>query len=298
MQTGFPGAGNPQFQQQNPQFQQQQQNPQFQQQNPQFLQQNPQQGGFGGGLVPQQTGYVPPRPQGFQQPQQTGFGGGAPTGFLQSQPTGYVGLQQRAPPPPPPVPALPPQFQGQGSNFLSAQQPNRSFLNTSPGPGLVPQATGFPGQRPLVAQPTGFVDPRLQMMSNSFMPLNMSSPYGAGGAPQFQQQQVPLQQSFQQVQAQKPRISWALGNAEKKNYNSIFRAWDTQGSGFISGQTALEVFAQSGLDKSDLARIWTLADIDDRGKLNLAEFHVAMGLIYRSAYILNVTIHFINCAQS
>ncbi|KAJ7500362.1 hypothetical protein B0H11DRAFT_1908822 [Mycena galericulata] len=283
MQTGFP-AGNPQFQQQqNPQFQQQ--NPQFQQQpqNPQFLQQNPQQQGFGGGLVPQQTGYVPPRPQGFQQPQQTGFGGPQPS-FLQSQPTGYVSgnFQQRAPPPPPPVPSLPPQFQGQAtSNFLSAQQPNR-FLSTSPGPGLVPQATGFPGgQRPLVAQPTGFVDPRLQMMSSSFMPLNMSSPYGAGGAPQLQPQQHNLQQSFQQVQAQKPRISWALGKAEKKSYDAIFRAWDAQNTGFISGQTALEVFGQSGLGKDDLARIWTLADIDDRGKLNMAEFHVAMGLIYR-----------------
>ena len=28
----------------------------------------------------------------------------------------------------------------------------------------------------------------------------------------------------------------------------------------------------------------TLADIDDRGKLNMQEFHVAMGLIYRSTY--------------
>ena len=28
----------------------------------------------------------------------------------------------------------------------------------------------------------------------------------------------------------------------------------------------------------------TLADADNRGKLNLAEFHVAMGLIYRRAY--------------
>ncbi|KAJ6454004.1 WD40-repeat-containing domain protein [Mycena vitilis] len=65
-----------------------------------------------------------------------------------------------------------------------------------------------------------------------------------------------------------------------KSYDSVFRAWD-QGTGFINGTTALEVFAQSGLDKGDLARIWTLADIDDRGKLNLAEFHVAMGLIYR-----------------
>ncbi|KAJ7221504.1 hypothetical protein GGX14DRAFT_492415 [Mycena pura] len=281
MQTGFP-AGNPQFQQ-NPQLQQQ--NPQFQQnpqQNPQFLQ-NPQQQGFGVGVVPQQTGYIPPRPQGFQQPPQAGFTG-PQTGFIQSQPTGYVSgnFQQRSAPPPPPVPPLPSQFQGQASNFIASQQTNRSFLNTPPGPGLAPQATGFPGQRPLVAQPTGFVDPRLQMMSNSFMPLNMSSPYGAGGAPQLQPQQGPsLQQSFQQLQTQKPRISWALGKAERKQYDQIFRAWDTSNTGFISGTTALEVFGQSGLGKEDLARIWSLADIDDRGKLNLPEFHAAMGLIYR-----------------
>ncbi|KAF7353864.1 Actin cytoskeleton-regulatory complex protein [Mycena venus] len=111
----------------------------------------------------------------------------------------------------------------------------------------------------------------------------MSSPY-AGGAPQFQSQLLDgmsLQQSFQQVQTQKPRISWALGKAEKKSYDSIFRAWDTQGTGFISGQTALEVFPRSGLSKGDLARIWTLSDVHDRGELNLAQFHVAMGLIYR-----------------
>ena len=44
--------------------------------------------------------------------------------------------------------------------------------------------------------------------------------------------------------------------AEKKQYDQIFRAWDTQGTGFISGQTALEVFGQSGLDRNDLAKIW------------------------------------------
>jgi hypothetical protein len=29
----------------------------------------------------------------------------------------------------------------------------------------------------------------------------------------------------------------------------------------------------------------TLADVDNRGKLNIAEFHVAMGLIYRSMWL-------------
>jgi len=103
------------------------------------------------------------------------------------------------------------------------------------------------------------------MMSSTFMPINISSPYSAGGAPQLPPQQLQsglsLQQSFQQHnQAQRgtvaPRIPWALTKAEKKSYDSIFRAWDAQGTGFISGQTALEVFGQSGLGKDDLARIW------------------------------------------
>ncbi|THV00744.1 hypothetical protein K435DRAFT_750939 [Dendrothele bispora CBS 962.96] len=271
MQTGFPGA--------NPQFQQTpQQNPQFQQQNVQFQQ------GFnptGGGLVPQRTGF-PGQPQGMLQPQQTGFPG---SGFMQPQQTGFVGMQpqQHRPAPAPPVPPIPSQFQqqNQGSNMLS--QPNQAsrFLSPSPAMGQSPMA------RPLVPQVTGYVDPRLQMMSSTFMPINTSMPYGAGGAPQLPSQTLQgglnLQQSFQQhnQSAAPPRIPWALSKGEKKSYDNIFRAWDTHNTGFISGQTALEVFGQSGLNKDDLARIWTLADVDDRGKLNVAEFHIAMGLIYR-----------------
>ena len=113
------------------------------------------------------------------------------------------------------------------------------------------------------------------------MPANTSAPYSAGGVA-------------------RPQMSWALSKDEKKKYDQIFRAWDPQSTGFLSGQTALEVFGASGLNKNDLARIWyvrrsllcfffkkllfrrTLADGDNRGKLNMAEFHVAMGLIFRS----------------
>ncbi|KAI0668336.1 hypothetical protein C8Q78DRAFT_1173775 [Trametes maxima] len=292
MQTGF----NPQQQQQ--QFQQLAPQPTgFPGQRPPGFQQ-PQPTGFPGQQgfqQPQQTGF--PGQQGFQQPHQTGF----PAQQLQAQPTGFAGsnFQQRAPPPP--VPPIPPQFQQQqpqqlqqnvlNSGFLGAQQPNR-FLSTSPGLApLTAQPTGFQGGgglRPLVPQATGFIDPRLQMMSSTFLPANTSAPYNAAGAPQFQQQQsgFSLQQSFQQHnQAQRgnaaPRVPWALSKAEKKSYDQIFRAWDAGNTGFISGQTALEVFGQSGLDRNELAKIWGLADVENRGKLNLAEFHVAMGLIYR-----------------
>ena len=137
-------------------------------------------------------------------------------------------------------------------------------MSPSPGP-LTAQPTGFPGggMQPLMPQMTGFVDPRLQMMSSTFLPANMSMPYNPAGAPQLQQPSngVSLQQSFQQHnQAQRgtaaPKVPWALSKAEKKSYDQIFRAWDTRGEGFITGQTALEVFGQSGIDKNDLAKIW------------------------------------------
>ncbi|KAJ8699192.1 hypothetical protein PTI98_002336 [Pleurotus ostreatus] len=123
-----------------------------------------------------------------------------------------------------------------------------------------------------------------QPLYTTFMPANISAPYGPGGAPLLPPQQLAgaLQpMPTQQYGAAAPPTSWALTKAEKKEYDRIFRSWDASGSGFISGQVALEIFGQSGLSKDDLARIWGLADVDDRGKLNLQEFYVAMGLIHR-----------------
>lgn len=296
--------------------QQQQQQPGFQYAQPTGYQQ------------PMQTGY-PPGGSGFLQPQRTGFPGGPPQGFQQGQG-------------PPPVPPMPqgfgsyqqqpgglPQQQQLGNGMMAQQQ---RFLSPSPAP-LTAQPTGWnggigqgPSMRPLMAQQTGYNDPRLQMMSSTFMPANISAPYAPSGVPQFAggpnmgggggpgaQGGASLQQSFQQHnQAQRgttaPKVPWALSKDERKNYDQIFRAWDTSNSGFISGEMASEVFGQSGLDRNDLAQIWcvslfpashssvttrhssqlrhhafhrTLADGDNRGKLNIAEFHVAMGLIYR-----------------
>ena len=59
-----------------------------------------------------------------------------------------------------------------------------------------------------------------------------------------------------------PKMNWTLSISEKKNYAQIFRAWDAQDTGFITGQTALEVFGQSGLEKNDLAKIWCVRDVE------------------------------------
>jgi actin cytoskeleton-regulatory complex protein PAN1 len=107
-------------------------------------------------------------------PAQTGFPG-QPNGYLNTQPTGFVGtpasgfgLGSR------PAPPLPPQ-----PSFLS-QPPPIPQRTQQP---LLPQQTGFPGMRSLVPQMTGYVDPRLQMLSSTFMPANTSSPYATSGAP-------------------------------------------------------------------------------------------------------------------
>ena len=303
MATGYPGQPQPgQFtgQPQPGQFNQMgMPGQQFQQQPQQPQQQQQQFGGqFGGGMAPQPTGFAQMRPQ--------------QTGFMQPAMTGYGGIG--GPPPPPPVPQIPQQFQQQATQFRAPPPPPPqqsqflgggapSFLQTQPtGFGqnrLAPQVTGMPPMAPLVPQPTGFIDPRLTLMANTLIPSGPPIPSG-----------LSLQQSFNQTAQSrgKPQMSWTITRAEKKNYDQIFRAWDPQSSGFISGTTALEVFGQSGLGKDDLANIWfvnylsisrfcsclivcsrRLADTDNRGKLNIAEFHVAMGLIYRSKLLLYTT---------
>jgi len=249
-------------------------------------------GGMGGGLggggfqQPQQTGFQQPQQTGFQpqlQPMQTGFQGGA----MQPQQTGFQGMgMQRNAPPPPPVPSLPPQFQNQsGGQGGGRPSGNLSFLNAPPpvpsrmmaaSPGLVSHMTGMGGgMQPLVPQVTGYVDPRLSMMTQTFMPLtNPGSSFGGGGAGgmgmgmgggmqnlQVQQPSQALMQNIQQhnqaaLGQSAQSMSWALTKAEKKQYNNIFRSWDVGNTGFITGNVALDVFGASGLGKDDLARIW------------------------------------------
>ena len=71
-----------------------------------------------------------------------------------------------------------------------------------------------------------------------------------------QLQQSIVQHNQEQRGTNTARMPWALTKAEKKQYDQIFRAWDASGSGFITGETALQVFGQSGLEKNDLAKIW------------------------------------------
>ena len=155
-------------------------------------------------------------------------------------------------------------------------------------PPMMAQTTGLP----MTPQMTGaFADPSMRLMYTQFLPA--AQPYS--GMPtssnmNFNQNSLqPAQfqsklQSLTQIQAgpAKKSLSWAMSKEERKSYDNIFRAWDSKRTGWISGDVARELFSQSGLSREQLLQIWHLADPENRGKLNIAEFHIAMALIYRA----------------
>ncbi|KAF2764462.1 hypothetical protein EJ03DRAFT_301889 [Teratosphaeria nubilosa] len=199
------------------------------------------------------------QPTGFQMPQQTGFQQPQPAG-MQPQPTGFQsqmgGQAQAYNGPRPPMPPMP-------TGYNAPQ-------------GLAPQQTGYPMAAPLNAQPTG--------MPGQWGLVNAP----ASGLPNLQalqQQMMPQpgrESGFSAVGLRgNATVPWAVTKDEKKIYDDMFKAWDGFGKGYITGNQALEIFGQSGLDKSDLERIWTLSDPHNKGRLNLDEFAVAMHLIYR-----------------
>ncbi|PNY24730.1 Actin cytoskeleton-regulatory complex protein [Tolypocladium capitatum] len=184
--------------------------------------------------------------------QQTGYGG--PSQGLQPQQTGFPGMQNPQPAgyqgPRPPMPPMPTGFGQPSAGGMAAP------LNAQP--------TGRPGQWGLVNAPaTGL--PNIDALQARMMP---------------QQGREAGSYTTQGLQGNAV-IPWAITKEEKSRYDSLFRAWDGFGKGYIGGGQAIEIFGQSGLEKPDLERVWTLADNGNKGRLDLDEFAVAMHLIYR-----------------
>ncbi|KAI9166868.1 Actin cytoskeleton-regulatory complex protein PAN1 [Paramyrothecium foliicola] len=192
-------------------------------------------------LQAQMTGF-PGQAQNLQQ-QQTGF-----PGMQNPQATGYQG-------PRPPMPPMPTGF-GQSLSPNAGAGGMVAPLNAQP--------TGRPGQWGLVNAPaTGL--PNIDALQARMMP---------------QQGREASSFTTQGLQGNAV-IPWAITKEEKTRYDSLFKAWDGLNKGYIGGDQAIEIFGQSGLEKPDLERVWTLADHGNKGRLDLDEFAVAMHLIYR-----------------
>lgn len=146
--------------------------------------------------------------------------------------------------------------------FASGLGNNMSPQQTGGMP-LQAQPTGIPGQWGFVNAPaTGL--PNIEALQRQLMPQ-------AGREGGYTTQGL----------SGTAKVPWAVTKDEKKIYDELFKAWDGFGKGFVTGDVAIEIMGQSGLDRKDLEAIWTLSDPNNRGRLNMDEFAVAMHLIYR-----------------
>ncbi|KAL1916395.1 uncharacterized protein VTP21DRAFT_5586 [Calcarisporiella thermophila] len=68
---------------------------------------------------------------------------------------------------------------------------------------------------------------------------------------------------------------------ERQKYLEIFQGQNPV-NGYISGNQARSLFLNSGLQVSQLERIWDLSDIDKDGQLDFDEFCIAMRLVYNA----------------
>ena len=198
-------------------------------------------------------------------PRIQGLSNAALLSTLQSQPTGMSNIPMMS------LPAGGGQGAGvQQSGFIQPPlHPTQTGMPTLTSghlglTSLATQPTGLPGQWGYINAPVGGL-PGISLLESRMLPQagRESRTFTTAG----------LQGNA--------NIPWAVTKDEKTAYDNIFRAWDGMNQGYLTGQTCIEVFGQSGLVKAVLEQIWTLADPHNRGRLDKDEFSVAMHLIYR-----------------
>lgn len=78
-----------------------------------------------------------------------------------------------------------------------------------------------------------------------------------------------------------PVQHWDVSAQEKQQFDAYFDKIDSNRVGLIQGKEAVEFFKNSRLPEAELAHIWDLSDIQQRGALSRDEFAVAMYLIHK-----------------
>ncbi|XP_075906136.1 intersectin-2b isoform X2 [Nelusetta ayraudi] len=72
---------------------------------------------------------------------------------------------------------------------------------------------------------------------------------------------------------------WAVPHASRLKYRQQFNGLDKQMTGYLTGQQVRSAMSTTMLTQTQLASIWTLADVDKDGKLKAEEFILAMHLV-------------------
>lgn len=137
---------------------------------------------------------------------------------------------------------------------------------------LAQQQNGIPSysnpQLNIPSQPTGMYNNLQAPMMTGVTPMmnagspQVSMPTGMlGNTMNFTNRMMPHSGNYTapagfESLSKNVKIPWAVTSEEKKQYSKIFKAWDTEKKGTLSGDTAKEIFSQSGLPQNVLMQIW------------------------------------------
>lgn len=149
-------------------------------------------------------------------------------------------------------PSLPDNIRNEIRNAVFAVQGNGIPQQQSLVPAMQqPQQTAAPPN--ISAQPTGYMqNPAMtgglssSMLQNNMAFANRMMPHTSYYTPPA---------GFESL-SKSIKIPWAVTDDEKKQYSKIFKAWDTEKKGTLSGEKAKEIFTQSGLPQNVLMQIW------------------------------------------
>ncbi|XP_053301058.1 intersectin-2a isoform X2 [Pleuronectes platessa] len=132
-------------------------------------------------------------------------------------------------------------------------------------PPLVPNNTGLPlsgFSSPMAFSPTSGMS-----KANSLLDLGSSSSNSS---------------STTSLASNSPKTGasdWAVPQASRLKYRQQFNTLDQLMSGYLSGPQVRNALMASNLTQTQLATIWTLADVDKDGQLRADEFILAMHLV-------------------
>lgn len=212
-----------------------------------------------------ESGFLQSQPTGLG-PQMTGMGptphrslstsalGGLSTQQLQAQMTGYPPISQQPTGITQQPTGVPSQPTGLNQTPPLSQQPTGMPSSLSYQPtGISQQPTG------ISQQPTGMQVPMMTGVTPIMGP-QVAMPTGMGNNNlTFANSMMPGStdhQPYQAITNTKVKIPWAVTTEEKKRYSKIFKAWDTEKKGILSGDKARQILEQSGLPHNVLMQIW------------------------------------------
>ncbi|KAF7666555.1 hypothetical protein LDENG_00101420 [Lucifuga dentata] len=149
------------------------------------------------------------------------------------------------------------------TTFGNAGLPNGNANILTPSP--VPNASGLPlsgFSSPMVFSPSTGMS-----KANSLLDLGSSSSNSS---------------STTSLASNSPKTGsgdWAVPQASRLKYRQQFNTLDKLMSGYLSGPQVRNALMASNLTQTQLATIWTLADVDKDGQLRADEFILAMHLV-------------------